>query len=173
MIGAGGWGTAMIKVLAAGNPDVWLYCRNPVTAEELRETRENKAYLPGVRIPDQVKITSDLEEAVWDADCVILCTPSMAAESMAAAVAPYLKKQAVVVSASKGLASHGGLRLSQVIGEKLASVTDRIAVLSGPNHASRRRLLRRRWRSCRTSTWARPSGSIGTATSSVSNMAAR
>lgn len=135
MIGAGGWGTAMIKVLAAGNPDVWLYCRNPVTAEELRETRENKAYLPGVRIPDQVKITSDLEEAVRDADCVILCTPSMAAESMAAAIAPYLKKQAVVVSASKGLASHGGLRLSQVIGEKLASVTDRIAVLSGPNHA--------------------------------------
>ena len=135
MIGAGGWGTAMVSLLAGKNPDVWLYCRNPDTAARLRETRENTAYLPGCRIPAAVRITSDLEEAVRGAACCILCTPSMAAEETAASIAPYLEKGAVVVSASKGLASHGGLRLSQVIGEKLAGITDRIVALSGPNHA--------------------------------------
>lgn len=135
MIGAGGWGTAMVSLLAGHNPDVWLYCRNPDTAARLRETRENAAYLPGCRIPDSVRITSDLAEAARGAACVILCTPSMAAEETAASLAPYLEKNAVVVSASKGLASHGGLRLSEVIGEALSGVTDRIVALSGPNHA--------------------------------------
>lgn len=135
MIGAGGWGTAMVLLLAGRNPNVWLYCRNPDTAARLRETRVNEAYLPGVVIPPCVTITSDLEKAVSGAGCVILCTPSMAVESMAEAIAPWLQKGAVVVCASKGLASHGGLRLSQVVGEKLSLVTDRIVALSGPNHA--------------------------------------
>ncbi len=135
MVGAGGWGTAMVLLLAAGNPDVWLYCRNADTAARLKETRINEAYLPGVHIPEAVKITSDLEEAVRGADCVIICTPSMAVENTAASFAPWLKKGATVVCASKGLASHGGLRLSQVVEEKLSSITDRIVALSGPNHA--------------------------------------
>ena len=135
MIGAGGWGTAMVSLLAGTNPDVWLYCRNPEKAARLRDTRENTPYLPGCRIPESVRITSDLEEAVRGAGCVILCTPSMAAEKTAASIAPYLMPHAVVVSASKGLASHGGLRLSEVIGEALREKTDRIVALSGPNHA--------------------------------------
>lgn len=135
MIGAGGWGTAMVSLLAGNNPDVWLYCRNPAKAVRLRETRENTDYLPGCRIPESVHITSDLEEAVRGAACCILCTPSGVVEDTAASIAPYLQKDAVVVSASKGLASHGGLRLSQVIGERLQGITDRIVALSGPNHA--------------------------------------
>lgn len=135
MVGAGGWGTAMVLLLAMGNPDVWFYCRNPETARRLRETRVNESYLPGVHIPEQVTITSDLEEAVSGAGCVIVCTPSVAVESMAAAFAPWLMPGATVVCASKGLASHGGLRLSEVLEEKLSTKTDRIVALSGPNHA--------------------------------------
>ena len=90
MIGAGGWGTAMVSLLAGHNPDVWLYCRNPDTAARLRETRENAAYLPGCRIPDSVRITSDLAEAARGAACVILCTPSMAAEMNRSQTAPSL-----------------------------------------------------------------------------------
>lgn len=135
MIGAGGWGTAMVLLLAARNPDVWLYCRKPETAARLSETRENADYLRGVHIPEAVQITSDLERAVCGADCVIICTPSGAVEQTAAALAPFLRKDAVVVCASKGLASHGGLRLSEVVTEKLAGVTEKIVALSGPNHA--------------------------------------
>lgn len=135
MVGAGGWGTAMILLLADRNSNVWLYCRKPDTAAKLRETRINDAYLPGVRIPDAVRITSDLEEAVSGADCIILCTPSVAVEGMAEQMKPWVKKNAVVVCASKGLASHDGLRLSQVLETEFSSVTDRIVALSGPNHA--------------------------------------
>lgn len=135
MVGAGGWGTAMVRVLAEHNSDVWLYCRNPETAARLDESRENAAYLPGVTIPQAVRITSTLADAVSGAGCVILCTPAAAAETTARALLPWLAPDAVVVSASKGLASQGGRRLSSVIGEVLQGRTDRLVVLSGPNHA--------------------------------------
>ena len=97
MIGSGGWGTAMVTSLAARHDDLELYCRREEAARELKETRENKEYLPGVRIPVHVKITSDLEKAVSGADCVVLSTPSKAVEITAEAMAPFMKKNAVAV----------------------------------------------------------------------------
>ena len=135
MIGAGSWGTAMVRLLAVRNENVWLYCRHPDTAERLRETRENETYLPGVKIPEAVRITSDLEEAARGAECVILCTPAGAAGKTCESLLPYLSQNVTVASASKGLADDSGRRISDVIGETLSGKTDRIVVISGPNHA--------------------------------------
>ena len=130
MIGAGGWGIAMITHLAHLHKDVTLYCRNPETAEVLRKTRESKDYLPGVKIPEHVRITADLKEATEKMDCLVLCTPSKAVEQMVEAMAPWVKKDAVVVCASKGLAAGTGRCLSTVISEKLQGITDNIVALS-------------------------------------------
>ena len=135
MIGAGGWGTAMMISLAARHDDLFMYCRNPQTAQEIQKSRENTNYLPGCRIPLHVKITSSLETAVKGAGCVILCTPSHAVEAMAESLVPWLEKDTVVVCASKGLADHAGHRLSEVIKDKVKDITKKIVVLSGPNHA--------------------------------------
>lgn len=135
MIGSGGWGTAMIVQLAGRHDDLVLYCRREETATKLRSTRENKEYLPGIRIPVHVKITSDPEKAISGADVVILATPSKAIKETVEKLSLYLKKEAVVVCASKGLADKEGHRLSDVIKDALKNITDRIVVLSGPNHA--------------------------------------
>lgn len=125
MIGAGGWGTAMMISLAARHDDLFMYCRNPETAQDIQKSRENKNYLPGCRIPLHVKITSSLETAVKGAGCVILCTPSHAVEAMAESLVPWLEKDTVVVCASKGLADHAGHRLSEVITDKVKGITKR------------------------------------------------
>ena len=135
MIGAGGWGTAMMISLAGRHKDLVLYCRKPETAEKLNRERENKEYLPGVHLPEVIRITSDLKEAVEGAGCVVICTPSKAVADTAGKIAKWLEKDAVVVSASKGLADVEGHRLSEVIAQKVAGITDRIVALSGPNHA--------------------------------------
>lgn len=135
MIGSGGWGTAMIVQLAGRHDDLVLYCRREETATKLRSTRENKEYLPGIRIPVHVKITSDPEKAISGADVVILATPSKAIKETVEKLSLHLKKEAVVVCASKGLADKEGHRLSDVIKDALKNITDRIVVLSGPNHA--------------------------------------
>lgn len=135
MIGAGGWGTAMMISLAGRHKDLVLYCRKPETAEKLNRERENKEYLPGVHLPEVIRITSDLKEAVEGAGCVVICTPSKAVADTAGKIAKWLEKDAVVVSAPKGLADDEGHRLSEVIAQKVAGITDRIVALSGPNHA--------------------------------------
>ena len=135
MRGAGGWGTAMMISLAGRHKDLVLYCRKPETAEKLNRERENKEYLPGVHLPEVIRITSDLKEAVEGAGCVVICTPSKAVADTAGKIAKWLEKDAVVVSASKGLADDEGHRLSEVIAQKVAGITDRIVALSGPNHA--------------------------------------
>lgn len=135
MIGAGGWGTAMMISLAGRHKDLVLYCRKPETAEKLNRERENKEYLPGVHLPEVIRITSDLKEAVEGAGCVVICTPSKAVADTAGKIAKWLEKDAVVVSASKGLADDEDHRLSEVIAQKVAGITDRIVALSGPNHA--------------------------------------
>lgn len=135
MIGAGGWGTAMMISLAGRHKDLVLYCRKPETAEKLNRERENKEYLPGVHLPEVIRITSDLKEAVEGAGCVVICTPSKAVADTAGKIAKWLEKDSVVVSASKGLADDEGHRLSEVIAQKVAGITDRIVALSGPNHA--------------------------------------
>lgn len=135
MIGAGGWGTAMMISLAGRHKDLVLYCRKPETAEKLNRERENKEYLPGVHLPEVIRITSDLKEAVEGAGCVVICTSSKAVADTAGKIAKWLEKDAVVVSASKGLADDEGHRLSEVIAQKVAGITDRIVALSGPNHA--------------------------------------
>lgn len=118
MIGAGGWGTAMMISLAGRHKDLVLYCRKPETAEKLNRERENKEYLPGVHLPEVIRITSDLKEAVEGAGCVVICTPSKAVADTAGKIAKWLEKDAVVVSASKGLADDEGHRLSEVIAQR-------------------------------------------------------
>ena len=83
MIGAGGWGTAMMIELAGRNNDLIMYCRNPERADKIRKTRENSEYLPGAHIPEKIRITSDLKEAVEGAGCGIICTPSHVVQDMA------------------------------------------------------------------------------------------
>lgn len=92
MIGAGGWGTAMMISLAGRHKDLVLYCRKPETAEKLNRERENKEYLPGVHLPEVIRITSDLKEAVEGAGCVVICTPSKAVADTAGKIAKWLEK---------------------------------------------------------------------------------
>ncbi|MDY6085059.1 MAG: NAD(P)H-dependent glycerol-3-phosphate dehydrogenase [Dialister sp.] len=135
MIGSGGWGTAMMIELSKRNDQLVMYCRNEETARILRETRYNNEYLEGIRIPDSISISSDLEETVTGASYVILCTPSAVTEETARRIAPWLTKDAVVICASKGLADNKAHRLSEVIQSALSGITDNIVALSGPNHA--------------------------------------
>lgn len=135
MIGSGGWGTAMMIALSRRHDQLVLYCRNEETARILRKTRYNTEYLAGVRIPESISISSDLEEAVTGASYVILCTPSAVIEKTARQIAPWLMKDAVVICAAKGLADNKAHRLSEVIQSALLGITDRIVALSGPNHA--------------------------------------
>jgi len=127
VLGAGGWGTALARSLALVHPNVTLWARREVLAEELRRSRVNTAYLPGVVLPESVNITSDLSAAVAGADFALLVVPSVGMSDLLRALPSSLG----VVLCAKGLAP-GGQRLSELAA---ALGFGRVAVLSGPNHA--------------------------------------
>jgi len=127
---AGAWGTTLATILARdGGKDVVLWVRDPAQAKEISARRENRKYLAGIRVPDRVEVTADLERALASDD-LIVAAPSRGVRELRDRVLPLLRKGHRVLSATKGLAEDGR-RMSQLWGEALAP--DRVAVISGPN----------------------------------------
>ncbi|WP_407568900.1 NAD(P)H-dependent glycerol-3-phosphate dehydrogenase [Deinococcus altitudinis] len=127
ILGAGGWGTALSAMLGLHGRGSVLWARRPDLAGELLRERENRAYLPGVRMPDTVQVTSDLERATAGHDWALLTVPSVGIPELLSA----LPRTLGVVLCAKGLAPDGD-RLS-VLATRMGFA--RVAVLSGPNHA--------------------------------------
>ncbi len=128
---AGSWGTTLATIIArdAGR-DVILWARDEEQARALSAERENRRYLPGIRIPDRVVVTSDLERAAGSADDLVVAAPSIGVIALRDRVAPLLRPAHHVLSATKGLADDGR-RMSEVWAETIGP--GRVAVLSGPN----------------------------------------
>jgi glycerol-3-phosphate dehydrogenase (NAD(P)+) len=127
---AGSWGTTLATILARDRgTDVILWARDPQQAQDIAQRRENRKYLPGIRVPDRVEVTSDLERALASNDLVV-AAPSRGVRDLRDRVAPLLRADHRILSATKGLADDGR-RMSQLWAEVLAP--DRVAVLSGPN----------------------------------------
>ena len=133
VVNAGGWGTALAVLLGNAGHAVRLWCRRAALADEIALRRENAVYLPSVAVPDCVRPTSSVEEALVGAEAVILVPISRAARDLARAAAPFVASGTPVLHASKGLELSSLKRISQVVGEELGS--DSVAALSGPTHA--------------------------------------
>ena len=136
MLNAGGWGTALAALLARGGHHVRLWARRPELAESLGHARENAAYLPGVRLPDTVTATADLDEAVSGCEVATMVPISAGVRALARRVASVLPTEALVLHGTKGFEPSTLLRASQVIESELRSAhRGRVAALSGPTHA--------------------------------------
>ncbi len=128
---AGSWGTTLATILARdGGRDVILWTRDASQADAMAADRENSRYLPGIRIPDRVVVTSDLGRAVGTAEDLVIAAPSAGVPALCSQVGPLLRPEHHLLSATKGLADDGR-RMSELWSEVLAP--ERVAVLSGPN----------------------------------------
>lgn len=132
VLGDGGWGTALAIHLCKLRHGVRLWGAFPDYTQILDKTRENKKFLPGVRIPKNIVISSDIKDAVKDAERVVLAVPSKyIREVLKRLKADYSRVK--VISAAKGIESNTLLRMSEVIREVLGDVG--LAVFSGPSIA--------------------------------------
>ncbi len=134
VLGAGAWGTALsISLARRGGHKIALWSHSETLAEQLAETGENLHYLPGYTVPFDVLVTADPVAAIFEAEMVVLVTPSEHLRAVLAQVAPVLERDQVIVSATKGLEETSLLRMSQVA----ASLAENACcVLSGPSFAA-------------------------------------
>jgi glycerol-3-phosphate dehydrogenase (NAD(P)+) len=133
VVGAGSWGTAVATLIGATH-EASLWVRSPDLATSMRETRENGTYLPGVRLPDGLAVTSSLEEALDGVSVVFMAVPSHGFRAVLSDVAPLAGNVEAVVSLAKGIEMETNLRMSQVVAEVLPEVA--AGILTGPNLAS-------------------------------------
>ena len=133
VLGAGSWGTALAMVLSENSENVslWTKCKNQV--KEINEERTNTKYLKGIKVPENIYCTVDIEDAVNDSEIIVLAVPSQAIRSVSKELKECLKENQIVVNVAKGLEKETGLRMSQVVIEEIKDI--RYVVLSGPSHA--------------------------------------
>lgn len=141
VVGAGSWGTALACVLCENQHQVTLWGRDEAQLAEMAAQRENRRYLPGLRLPESLRFSSDLSATVRALptdipSLVVAVVPTHTMRQVFAEVAADLPAQAVIVSASKGIENGSLLTMDQVLQQVLPLVLhDRIAVLSGPSFA--------------------------------------
>lgn len=127
-----GYGTALGVLYTTYGHDVTTWTKFEQEAEQLRTEREHKKLLPGVKLPDALKVTTN-PECVADADIVVICIPSAFYRDAVCAVKPFINPKSIIINASKGLEEATGFRLSEVIRQELPH--SKIGVITGPCHA--------------------------------------
>lgn len=132
VIGAGAWGTALATMCVRAGLHTRLWCRSPSLAAAIADDRENRKYLPGHRLPEDLQVTSNLSE-IAGSDLLILATPAQATRDVVTELSKHTNKQAPLIVTAKGLERGSNKFLTDVVRE----TSDlQPLVLSGPSFAA-------------------------------------
>lgn len=131
--GAGSWGTALAILLHDNGHEVILWSALKDEVEMLTTKREHAGKLPGVKIPEEIVITDNLEMTLSDRDLVVLAVPSPFTRSTAHSMRNLIKEGQIIVNVAKGIEETTLMTLTDIIEEEIPQAN--VAVLSGPSHA--------------------------------------
>ncbi len=132
VLGGGSWGTTVASV-ASANASTVLWVRDPQTVEDINERNQNSRYLEGLTLHNGLRATTSLEEAVSNADVLVVGVPSHAVRATLADASPFVRHWVPIVSLTKGLEQGTRLRMTEVIEQELPGHP--AGVLAGPNLA--------------------------------------
>jgi glycerol-3-phosphate dehydrogenase (NAD(P)+) len=134
VLGSGSWGTALASLIARNGHPTVIWGRAADQIASINEKHENTRYLPGIPLPENLRATGDLGEAVSGADLVLVVTPSHAFAETLRALAPFRRPNAGVAWATKGFEPGSGRFLHEVAAEVLGDDVP-LAVVTGPSFA--------------------------------------
>jgi len=133
LLGGGSWGTALAKLLSENGHKVTVWLRDENQCKELTQTRVNKKYLPNVRIPENILFISNINEAVKDAEILLLVIPTQMLRGVLRQIKDEYKANKIIINASKGIEIGTMNLVSGIVEEETENST--FAALSGPSHA--------------------------------------
>ncbi len=139
IVGAGSWGTALAVLLSKKGHRCCLWGHNTLHVKKLSEKRENNKYLPGIILPEKLKITDSLEDCVAGSDLIVMVVPSHGLRKVFSSLVPYIKSDVKIISAVKGIENDTLQTMTQVIEELVEEKNGKeqveVGVLSGPSFA--------------------------------------
>lgn len=119
IMGAGSWGTALALLLHSNGHEVTVWSISEEEVQMLSEKREHESKLPGVKIPEDMIFTSDMESAIKGKDFLVLAVPSKFTRSTARSMKPYVADGQIIVDVAKGIEEDTLMTLSQQIEEEI------------------------------------------------------
>lgn len=134
VVGAGAWGTTLAIRLSRSGA-VTLLARDETHAARLRDDGENKRYLPGVPLPEEIAVSADIGSLSNAHELVVFAVPTSAMRSTVAPLASLVHADAVLLSVAKGIEAGSLMRMTEVIASEVPASAARVAALSGPNLA--------------------------------------
>ncbi len=136
IVGAGSFGTAMAVHLSRKNYPITIWSYEQKVASDIQQFKENKTYLPGFILPDNIAATNELKKAVTGKRIILQANPAQATRSVMGEATPFLDPQAIIVNCTKGLENETLMTMSELLQEILPpSNAERLAFLSGPSFA--------------------------------------
>ena len=133
VLGDGGWGTTLAILLSSKSYVVTLWGAFENYTKAMAKNRLNSKFLPGIRIPRKIEITSDLKKAIFCKDIIVLAIPSQYTRNILKKIKGNFSKNTIFLSVTKGIEIKSLKRISEIINSELGSV--KLAVLSGPTIA--------------------------------------
>jgi glycerol-3-phosphate dehydrogenase (NAD(P)+) len=133
VLGGGSWGTALAVLLASKNMDVDIWLRDKTQLTQIILDRENKKYLPNIKLPSNIDLMDDVEKALYKKDVILLSIPTHGVRETLKHIKPFVKQNQILVNVAKGIENNSLLRISEIANEILPA--NKFAVLSGPSHA--------------------------------------
>ena len=136
VFGAGTWGIALARLLAANGRDVTVWSAIPAELKSLSTTRRHPN-LPGMELPATMHYTADIAEACAGRDILLFAVPSPFVRATAKKAAPHIPEGQLIVDVAKGVEDKTLMTMSEIIEDELAKAgrTARVVALSGPTHA--------------------------------------
>lgn len=136
VLGAGSWGTALADILGQKGFKVRLWARSDELCGSIALTRVNSVYLPGVTLSEKINPCPSLEEALSGAGFIVSAVPSHGLRGVFARARPFIRKDAIIVSATKGIEQDTLLTASGILKDALKGAhRGEIVALSGPSFA--------------------------------------
>lgn len=133
VLGGGSWGTALAILLSNKDIQVDMWVRNSEQVDSMNSNRENTRYLPNIKLPDNLSVSTDLEKAIYKKDVIVLSVPTHGVRETLNYAKNFINKDQIIVNVAKGIENDSLMRISEIVNEILPY--NNYAVLSGPSHA--------------------------------------
>ncbi len=133
LLGDGAWGTALAILLAEKGHNAMLWGKFPEYTQRMQETRVNEKFLPGVEIPENVELVSDMAAPMERADLLVVSTPVIYLRAVVKEAAEHHREGLPALTVAKGIENESLMRGSEIIRQELGEMN--VGMLFGPSHA--------------------------------------
>ena len=135
VLGAGSWGTAIAKNISRNGYKVHLWAKEKEVVESITKFRENRVYLPGIKLPSTIIPTLSLDKALFKSDFLIFSIPTQFIRESLSVMKNMINKDSILINTSKGIEQSSMKPIFSIFKDVLPRVSKRYVTISGPSFA--------------------------------------